>query len=163
MKSLHLRSLRNELKALALVPRGWRWDLPPLLACLFTFWEEWMINYVLPFPAKAMLKSQFHHLQLLQHLSSSRRKLGKETIAWPGPSLERKHWVVPTASLARCRTSFQQNLKTTAAGTKGINQTMSLLLKRQWGQQTVQTRQGTTDQELYFSAHSSQTWKPIRL
>lgn len=103
--------------------QGSCWDLrlppPPLLACLFTFWEEWMINYALalPFPAKAVLKSQFHHLQLLQRLSSSRRKLGKEAIAWPGSSFERKHKAVPTASLARCRPCFQQNLKTTAERT----------------------------------------------
>lgn len=129
MKSLQLRSLRNELKALVLVPRDWRWDLPPLLACLFTFWEEWMINYalVLPFPAKAVLKSQFHHLQLLQHLSSSRRKLGKEPISWLRSSFERKHGDVPTASLARCRTCFQQNLTTAAEGTKEIKQCHSCL------------------------------------
>lgn len=76
-----------------------------------------------------MLKSQFHHLQLLQRLSSSRRKLGKEAIAWPGSNFERKHGAVPTASLARCRPWFQQNLKATAKGPKKSNNVTHSCLK----------------------------------
>lgn len=88
-----------------------------------------MINYalVLPFPAKAMLKSHFHHLQLLQHLSSSRKKLGKESIARPGSSLKRSTGLFPQplwqgVGPVSDRISKQQ---------KELKKPMLLLLKRQ--------------------------------